>query len=75
LFCGQYFIEPGTGRQFSSLEAIHRHLAGEVNDRRLTRAGSFFQDKTRVYEGSRTKQVLCSDLKLQKHMVLLGSNT
>ncbi|CAA0410934.1 Methyl-CpG-binding domain-containing protein 7 [Arabidopsis thaliana] len=51
-----YFIEPGTGRQFSSLEAIHRHLAGEVNDRRLTRAGSFFQDKTRVYEGSRTKQ-------------------
>ncbi|CAL9244294.1 unnamed protein product [Arabidopsis halleri] len=51
-----YFIEPGTGRQFSSLEAIHRHLAREVNDKRLTRAGSFFQERTRVYEGLRTKQ-------------------
>ncbi|KFK27523.1 hypothetical protein AALP_AA8G394200 [Arabis alpina] len=43
-----YFIEPGTGRQFPSLESVQRHL---------TRAGAFFREKTRVYEGSRTKQV------------------
>ncbi|KAL1208538.1 Methyl-CpG-binding domain-containing protein 7 [Cardamine amara subsp. amara] len=51
-----YFIEPGSGRQFSSIEAVHRHLTGEVSERRLTRAGVFFQNKTRVYEGSETKQ-------------------
>ncbi|XP_010455539.1 PREDICTED: methyl-CpG-binding domain-containing protein 7-like [Camelina sativa] len=51
-----YFIEPGTGRKFSSLEAVHRHLSGEVSDRRLTRAGSVFQERTRVYERSITKQ-------------------
>ncbi|XP_010443760.1 PREDICTED: methyl-CpG-binding domain-containing protein 7-like [Camelina sativa] len=51
-----YFIEPGTGRKFSSLEAVHRHLAGEVSDRRLTRANTFFQDRTRVYGRSITIQ-------------------
>lgn len=57
-FVGKCYIEPGTGRQFPSLESVHRHLTGEVDDRRLTRAGgAFFKDQTRVYEGSRTKQV------------------
>ncbi|XP_006280768.2 methyl-CpG-binding domain-containing protein 7 [Capsella rubella] len=53
-----YFIEPGTGRQFSSLEAVQRHLTGEVSDRRVTRARAVSQDRTRVYEGARTEQDL-----------------
>ncbi|CAH8297308.1 unnamed protein product [Eruca vesicaria subsp. sativa] len=51
-----YFIEPGTGREFPSLESVQRHLVGEVHDRRLTRTGHFSNERTRVYEKSRTKQ-------------------
>ncbi|KAF8102407.1 hypothetical protein N665_0198s0111 [Sinapis alba] len=49
-----YFIEPGTGREFPSLESVQRYLVGEVHDRRLTRARHLF--RARVYEESRTKQ-------------------
>ncbi|CAH2069391.1 unnamed protein product [Thlaspi arvense] len=51
-----YFIEPGTGREFPALEYVQRDLAGEVDDKRLTRAGRFSKKDTRAYEGSRTKQ-------------------
>ncbi|CAN7033128.1 unnamed protein product [Brassica oleracea var. botrytis] len=51
-----YFIEPGTGREFPSLESVQRYLVGEVHDRRLTRTGQFFNERTRLYEESRTKQ-------------------
>ena len=56
-FVGKYFVEPGTGREFPSLESVQRHLVGEVHDRRLTLTGHFSNERTRVYEESRTKQV------------------
>ncbi|ESQ42367.1 hypothetical protein EUTSA_v10014093mg [Eutrema salsugineum] len=51
-----YYIEAGTGREFPSLESVQRHLAGLVDERRLTRTGSFLNENSRIYEGSRTKQ-------------------
>ncbi|KAJ4875117.1 Methyl-CpG-binding domain-containing protein 7 [Raphanus sativus] len=51
-----YFVEPGTGREFPSLESVQRHLVGEVHDRRLTRTGHSFSERTRVYEKSITTQ-------------------
>ncbi|CAN7140348.1 unnamed protein product, partial [Brassica rapa subsp. narinosa] len=51
-----YFVEPGTGREFPSLESVQRHLVGEVHDRRLTLTGHFSNERTRVYKESRTKQ-------------------
>ncbi|CAA7032160.1 unnamed protein product [Microthlaspi erraticum] len=61
-----YFIEPGTGREFPSIESVQRHLIGEEDDKRLIRTGTSSYERSRSKQDHRTMEYASKGFRLPK---------